>query len=285
MASPSTAQRIVTITREYTTFIGFITFGFGLIGNLLNILMFLKLKIFRHNKCIFYLITESFVDIVAVIFNITLQVLTMVYGSDLSPYVSVWCKFRAMMIQGLALFVLYTTCFAAIDQYLSTSYSPYLRQMSTLTLARCLVIASLCFSLGHSIVFGSFFDSKPPVECVATNPVVVKYYSYIFYPILGGLLPILISGLASIFAYRNVRRITRRQLPIVRRRLDHQLTTFVFIRVTFLIICLVPVVVHRIYASNAVINPGDSLRLAIERLILAFVLSMYGLIYAVKAFF
>ena len=283
MASLSVAQKILTITREYTFSIGFITFGFGLMGNLLNILVFLSHRAFRRNKCIFYLIAESFVDLVAVVFNAILQILTMLYGSDLSPYVSVWCKCRAMVLQTLALSVLCTTCFAAIDQYLSTSYSPYLRQMSSLAMARRLVIVSLCFSLGHSIVFGTFFDSKPPVDCVASNPIVIKYYSYFFYPILGGLLPIAVSGLASILAYRNVRRITRRQLPIVRRRLDHQLTTFVFIRVIFLIICLAPLVTHRIYAFNVVIRPTDSLRVAIERLVFAFVLSMYGFIYAVSS--
>ena len=285
MASLSAAQKILTITREYTFAIGFITFGFGFIGNLLNILVFLSHRAFRRNKCVFYLITESFVDIVAVVFNVALQILTMLYGSDLSPYVSVWCKFRAMILQTLALSVLCTTCFAAIDQYHSTSYSPYLRRMSSLTMARSFVVVLLCFSIGHSIMFGAFFDSKPPVDCVASNPIVIKYYSYFFYPILGGLLPISVSGLASILAYQNVRRITRRQLPIVRRRLDHQLTTFVFIRVIFLVICLAPLVTHRIYALNVVIRPTESLRVAIERLVFAFVLSMYGFIYAVTSRF
>ena len=276
---------MLIVTREYTVAIGFITFAFGLMGNLLNILVFLSHRAFRHNQCIFYLITESFVDLVAVVFNVTLQILTMTYGTDLSPYVSIWCKFRAMILQTLALSVLCTTCFAAIDQYFSTSYSPYLRQISSLTMARRLVILSLCFSLGHSIVFGSFFDSKPPVDCVASNPTVIQYYSYFFYPILGGLLPISVSGLSSILAYRNVRRITRRQLPIVRRRLDHQLTKFVFIRVIFLILCLAPLVTHRIYAFNVAIRPTDSLRVAIERLVFAFVLSIYGFIYTVTRCF
>lgn len=284
MASLLAAQKILIITREYTFSIGFLTFALGLMGNLLNILMFLNHRAFRLNKCIFYLTAESVVDVVAVLFNVTLQILTMLYGSDLSPFVSIWCKFRAMILQALALSVLCIICLAAIDQYLSTSYSPYLRQMSSLTMARRLVIASLCFSLGHSFAFGAFFDSKPPVDCVASNPIVIKYYSYFFYPILGGLLPISVSSLASIFAYRNVRRITRRQLPIVRRRLDHQLTKFVFMRVIFLIICLAPLVTHRIYAFNVVIPPTDFLRVAIERLVFAVVLSMYGFIYAVTTY-
>lgn len=284
MASLTVARRILAIARQYTICAGFLTFGFGLIGNLLNILMFLKLKDFQHNKCIFYLLSESFVDLIAVVYYLTVQSLTMVYGSDLSPYVPIWCKFRAMISQSLVLFVFGVTCFAAIDQYLSTNYSAYLRQMSTLKLARYSVIGSLCFALGHSIVCGSFFDSKPPIDCVASNPIIIKYYSYFAYPFLAGLLPICVAGIASMLAFRNVRHITRQQITIVRRRLDHQLTTFVFIRVAFLILCTTPTMIQRVYAANSAVNPSDSLRIAIERLILAIAVSIQNLIYSVNVF-
>jgi len=38
-------------------------FGLDFIGNLLNILVFTNLKIFRHNRCAFYLIVESVVGV------------------------------------------------------------------------------------------------------------------------------------------------------------------------------------------------------------------------------
>jgi hypothetical protein len=95
----------------------------------------------------------------------------------------------------------------------------------------------------------------------------------------------LISGSVSILAYRNVRRIIRRQLPIIRRRLDRQLTKFVLTRVIFLIIFNIPFVIYRIYAINVIINPNDSMGLAIERLIQAIIGSIFNLNFAVKSYF
>ena len=53
-----------------------------------------------------------------------------------------------------------------------------------------------------------------------------------------GLLPIFVSSLFSLLAYRNVRRIVRRQIPMDRRRLDQQLTAMIFMRVIFFILLL-----------------------------------------------
>jgi hypothetical protein len=98
-------------------------------------------------------------------------------------------------------------------------------------------------------------------------------------------LPIFIAGLFSLLSYRNVRRITRRQLSIVRRRLDRQLTKFVLTHVGFLIILLTSVVIYRIYEINIYVNPTDYFRLAIEGLILATVGSIFNLNYAVNLIF
>ena len=137
----------------------------------------------------------------------------------------------------------------------------------------------------HSIIFGIFFDAIPQVDCTVSQAILIRYYSYFFYPILCGFCPILISGSVSILAYRNVRRIIRRQLPIIRRRLDRQLTKFVLTRVIFLIIFNIPFVIYRIYAINVIINPNDSMGLAIERLIQAIIGSIFNLNFAVKSYF
>ncbi|CAF4660510.1 unnamed protein product, partial [Rotaria sp. Silwood2] len=59
-----------------------------------------------------------------------------------------------------------------------------------------------------------------------------------------------------ILAYRNVRRIVRRQMPIRRRKFDQQLTAMILIRVIFLIITISPYVLERIYAVAFKTNHG-----------------------------
>lgn len=83
-----------------------------------------------------------------------------------------------------------------------------------------------------------------------------KYTSFFIYPILCGILPIIVSSTFSLLAFRNVCRIIRRQIhPIIRRRLDQQLTAMVFIQVIFLIILILPFIIYRIYILNIISKP------------------------------
>ncbi|CAF1463579.1 unnamed protein product [Rotaria sordida] len=63
MSNSSYALNLVVAAQVFAIYSTYITFGVGLIGNLLNIAVFTKMKIFRGNRCIFYLIVESIVDI------------------------------------------------------------------------------------------------------------------------------------------------------------------------------------------------------------------------------
>ena len=272
---------LLIFTREYSLITNTITTIFGIFGNSLNILTFTKLKAFENNQCIFYLLAESIVNLIAVIFYFIIRILITQYGSDFTPYITTWCRLKIMIVQTILLFPLFVVCFAAMDQYLATNSCNVLRQMSTLKLARSLLFSSLGFSLMHSIGFGLFFYARSPVDCGLLHPILMRYYSYFFYPILCGFLPLFISGLCSLLAYRNVRRIIRRQLPIVRRRLDRQLTKFVLLRVTFHILLLAPFIIYRAYAIHIHINPNDSFRLATDRLLLAIFGSFFNLNYTV----
>ena len=211
----NSSESLQSLTKNYTIATSFLILILGILGHLLNILTFTKLKIFRNNQCVFYLIIESIVNSGGLIFQSILQFLTIIYGSDLSEYSPPWCKIRSIIEQTFLLLSLSAVCLSAIDQYLSTSYVVYIRQMSSMRLSRRLIIISLCFSVGHSISFGSFFHSRLSVDCIISHLVLMNYYTYFFYPILVGLLPMFVSSLFSVLAYRNVRRIVRRQTPII----------------------------------------------------------------------
>ncbi|CAF1562830.1 unnamed protein product, partial [Rotaria sordida] len=51
-------------------------------------------------------------------------------------------------------------------------------------------------------------------------------------------------------AYHNVRHLIQRQIPTVRRKLDYQLTTMIFVRVIFFIILLLSYTIFRTYSLN-----------------------------------
>lgn len=82
MVSLAMIARISSIARDYAMISSIVTLIRGLLGNALNILAFTKLKVFRDNQCIFYLIAEPIVDLAAVIYYFVNRIFSYLYGSD-----------------------------------------------------------------------------------------------------------------------------------------------------------------------------------------------------------
>jgi hypothetical protein len=207
---------------------------------------------------------ESFVDIAQLTQN-TVDELWQLSINGVEPVtVSLaWCKLRTMLPQWFRLMLASIVCFAAIDQFLSTNPVAYLRQLSSLKLAQRQICFATCLCLLHTIPAVVFLKISPLSGCIITNTGLIIYYSFLFYPVLNGFLPILISSMFSILAYQNVRRIVRRQIPIERRRLDQQLTAMIFVRVIFFVLLQLPFAVYRIYSINVNIVQGNTIDYAI----------------------
>ncbi|CAF4057574.1 unnamed protein product [Adineta steineri] len=99
--------------------------------------------------------------------------------------------------------------------------------------------------------------------------IALQYSTYFFYPVLFGFLPIIIASSFSMLAYHNVRHIVRRQLPIVRRKLDKQITAMVLMRVIAFVCLVLPYNAYRIYAINFPIPQSIPMAYAISRLLQA----------------
>ncbi|CAF1058374.1 unnamed protein product [Adineta steineri] len=97
-----------------------------------------------------------------------------------------------------------------------------------------------------------------------------------------GLLPVVIASSFSILAYHNVRRIVRRQLPIVRRKLDKQITAMVLMRVIAFVFLVLPFVTYRIYTINFPVSRSVPMAYAIGKLIQAILTSIYIIDYIIN---
>jgi len=247
MASFETIQTNSIVYHTLITFISFTVLFGGIFGNTANILVLTRLKLFRNNSATFYLVTESIVNVFQMLIPFTSRIAINSFDSDLTKTSLVWCKFRQVFSQIVALMTLSIICFASFDQFLSTSHYPYLRQSSTVRLARITVSSAALLSFIQAIPFVIYFEIRPLLGCSVYDAGIVIYTTYGYYFLLSGILPIFISSLFSILAYQNVRRIVRRQMAIRRRKLDQQLTAMILARVTFFILTFTPYVVVRIY--------------------------------------
>ncbi|CAF0877044.1 unnamed protein product [Adineta steineri] len=282
MSTSSVSDGILNFATQYSIYTGYITFTFGLIGNVLNLLVFTQLKLFRSNGCAFYITIESISNLLYQFLTISLTILTSISGDDATGRFSFWCKLRYIVGQTCALTTYYMVCFTTIDQFFSTNHRFSLRQMCTLKLGRYFAFILICVAIIHGVVVGSSYNVQPTLGCVLTNYIAVQYSTYFFYPILVGLLPVVIASSFSILAYHNVRRIVRRQLPIVRRKLDKQITAMVLMRVIAFVFLVLPFITYRIYTINFPVSRSKPMAYAIGKLIQAILTSIYIIDYIIN---
>ncbi len=280
--SSSMSITILRITAAYGTYAGIITCTTGIIGSLLNMFMFTNLKFFRSNRCVFYLTIESISNIIYQIFTMISTILRSFYGNNALAYSLIWCRLIYILSQSCGLTTYSMICCAAGDQFFSTNYRLNLRQMCTVKLAWYLIFIITPIWLIHSIVFACFVNIVPLLGCIISNPIMVRYATFFVYPILAGLLPVTIASLFSLMAFRDVRRIVRRQIPIVRRRFDRQITAMVLVRVVFFVFTALPLSLYRIYAVNVTISSANPLAYAIKLLIQQVITSICNLNFMVR---
>ena len=259
--------RILEILGDVTRYVDSFILFFGTLGNLLSICVFTRLTIFRGNQCAFYLNIEAFANIFALMIQSIDRFTQYPDGSTLADFKFIWCRARFFLDQCSQLIPFSIVCLTTFDQILSTSPFYSLRQLSTMKLARRSISIAIIASIIHSIPAMFSFGIYPPVGCISIDYAAGYYYLFVYYPILVGILPLFLSSIFSLIAYRNVRRLIRRQIPMVRRRLDRQLTAMVFTRVILMIIFCLPFTIYRIYALQAVFKTNYNFTMIINRIL------------------
>jgi len=265
------------ITKKYTLYATIFLLIIGLISNLFLVLIFVTLRVFRGNRCAFFLTMESIANIGLLLSNFPSFIYSSTIDQDLASISIIWCKLQSALTQIFGLCSLFTICFLTFDQFMSTNPRPYWRQISTLKLARRFTFFNICFVILHSIPFLAFSQITKTGGCTIKNPILNSYLTFFYCPILSCFISITVCLTFSKFAYCNVRRIVRRQISVVRRRLDHQLTAMVLARAFCLVLLGLPCIIYSLYLFNVSITENNQLRVATASLVGAIAYSLlYG---------
>ncbi len=107
----------------------------GVFGDLLNILVFLSLKTFRQNSCVFYLTSMSIVNIIQLLTGLLTR--TMSTGFDINWTLTslFYCKFRIYFLQASVILSFIFYCLATMDQYFATCSRPRWQQWCNMKIA------------------------------------------------------------------------------------------------------------------------------------------------------
>ena len=155
------------------------------------------------------------------------------------------CKLSYYLSQWCALVSLTCLCLSTIDQYLKTHIRQRYQQLNSIEMSYRLSLIGIIVWLIHGIVFLIYFDhhlssQSQQIRCMIINRTFQEYYLYFYTVVLTSYLPVMLTIVFGCLAYRNVRQISYRTIPMVRQQLDKQLTTMVLFLDVFNVITLLP---------------------------------------------
>lgn len=234
--STSLSASLNFIASYLSIYVGIPILVSGVIGNFLNIIVFLSLRTFRKSSCVFYLTIMSAVNISQLITGLLARIMITGFGIDWTLSSLFFCKLRYFLFPASSLISFTCILLATIDQYMATCSRSRWQNLCNIKLAQRLSLFFVIVWLLHGIPYLILFDhvvspDTGTVTCVATNTFFTQYRTYGVSLIMTGFLPVVLTTIFGILAYYNVRTINYRTVPLVRRELDKQLTVMVLTQV------------------------------------------------------
>ena len=216
--STSIVSSLTYIGNQVTIYGSLIIIVGGVLGECLNILVFISLRTFRQNSCSFYLTIMSILNIGELLADLLPRLIFTIYNRDGTESSLFYCKFRLYFVQICTMLSL--TCFslATIDQYCATCSRAHFQQLCNIKLARRLVMIFCLIWIIHGIPYLIYFEHvlspiTGKVICSMINPIYLQYRIYVIVLILFGVLPLLITVLFGTMAFYNIKQIPHYTIP------------------------------------------------------------------------
>nr|ACD54735.1 somatostatin receptor type 1 subtype A-like protein [Adineta vaga] len=277
--STSTVLTLDIAGQQVVIYGGSFLFITGVIGGPLMLITLLSLRTFRENSCAFYLIIMSIVNTLNLFIALLTFIMTTGFGINWLNISRSFCKFRPFYLQFGNIMSFICICLATIDQFLATCSHPRWHQYNRITIARQLILGAIGFCLFHGIPFLLYYDLSFSVTsgtytCGFSKISFQTYFNVFHFPILITSLPVIIILIFGCLAFRNVRHISYRTIPLVRRELDKQLTTMVLAEALSEVIFVTPTIILNLF--NYIIgSPNDPLVIVL----ISFFRNLTGILY------
>ena len=287
--STLTVSTLGYISQQITIYGGSIILVGGIVGNLLNVIVFLNLRTFRENSCAFYLIVMSFVNIGNLMTGLLSRILMSGFDVDWTLISSFYCKFRWYGLQFCLLTSFTCICLATIDQYMATCAHVQWRQLSNIKTAYRLTALFIIIWLLHGILYIIYFDLirsslTGKISCTSGNIIFLQYHIWGYLIFLAGVLPLIVTSFFGLFAYNNIQQLARRTIPLVQRELDKQLIMMVLVQVICNFIFTLPYTILTIITSIP-LNLNNAVIIASLDFATVMTILLYYLSFAVSLFF
>ncbi|CAF0785856.1 unnamed protein product [Adineta steineri] len=286
--SSSIISLLALVGKQITIYLGTFTLVAGVIGGLLNIIVFLSLRTFRESSAAFYLTIMSIFNIGQMLTGLLSRIMTSGFGIDWTLTSLFYCKFRSYCFNVCASTSMTCVCLAIIDQYLATSSRVQWRQWCNIKIARRLVLLFVFIWIIHNIPYIIYYDqviskTTGQVTCIITNNIFQQYAIYGTTLIIGKVIPICITFVFGLLAYHNVQQLGYRTVPLVRRELDKQLTVMILVLIVFAFFTNIPYTIALIVSTipQFTLDPVLSAQIQFATLVTTYLVYIY---FAVSVF-
>lgn len=251
---------LLSLSQQFSIYIGYSLLIAGLIGNGINANIFRKENTDRATPTTFYFLVGSISNIIFLTFSLVPQILNIGYGINIGITFPNWCKLRQYLLIVSNLTSLTCSCLAAIDQFFLTSRRQCLRRLSQIKSARRIVSVMIVIWCSINIPVWAFYNiSSETQSCTITNWYFALFFSVFFFGVIftASLAIMLLFGWLT---YRNIQQ----TVALVDHNIDRQSIKMTFIQVGLVVVSFLPYGIYHIYELISARISKDPERLMVE---------------------
>ena len=249
--------------QEVNIYVGLTFFALGVFGNAMSILIFsslLKITVFPPSPTRLYLLATSCANFVFVCYLLLTRILISGFFIPVTNTITFMCKSRFYIGQVCMYTSLFSTCFATIDQYLISSRSARVRQLSRLFFAKILLLISFFLWCSINIPILFLYNLYPRANsastvCTVFSPIWSFYYTYIQSLLLLCIVPLSLFIIFGILTRNNLRTVQQQH-----RSVSRQISRMVLLQASAMALSLLIATVQIIYQQVTMNIQKDSLR-------------------------
>jgi hypothetical protein len=263
----SSTTDILALIQQYLTIILGILLIVGVVGNILNCLVFLRKRL-RHNPCSIFFVAASLANITVMIYYI-IPTIYSVYNSPLENTNLIYCKLRLYIRNALLVISRSYLTLACVACYAQTSRNARIRSLCQpkLVIRIVLIVPIIWFIIPLHIPFLTNIQNG---KCLMWTGAAALYHS-IYICFVAAILPTSLMIVFSLLAYKNLRQMLRNIRPINvsiigqeeghgqhigRIRLnynDRQLSKMLFVQIIVYMIFTISYPIQTLYTATTVI--------------------------------
>lgn len=207
--STTNVDYLVPIQIDMAEYMLLAIFIIGIFSNLANIFIFLQ-KDLRVNACSWYFIAVSVGHLIFFYFGCLTRIITAWTSFDLTRTSIVFCKMRAFFLAFSLLISRHFLGMISIDRWMVTSSRVWLRRLSSLKMARVMIIGGTFTWFGFSLCMPIWYQIEGNRGCVgASNTAFPLFYAvYNLATILGPLSIMIFFNILILYNTQHLARST-----------------------------------------------------------------------------